>query len=136
MVIPLVYKKRKLLNPDEDSTWIQTISSFNLRNKEFGEVSSWLKTTSGNTIDVIYFILSVPIGEEDAFLPMFRHRSNMFLMSPASESQMLQEGLSWITPRTFPRVGRVDLGGTVLTKVPQRRILFKKWCLKLRQRRL
>ena len=61
MTIAMVYKKRKLLNPNADSTWIQTISSFNLRNKEFGEASSWLKTTSGNTIDVMYFVLSVPV---------------------------------------------------------------------------
>ena len=78
MVIAMVYKKRKLLNPDEDSTWIQTISSFNLRSKEFGEASIWLKTTSGNTIDVMYFVLSVPIGEEHAFLPMLKAQIKYF----------------------------------------------------------
>ena len=61
-------QRRKLVNPGEDSTWVETISSLNLRAKEFGEASLWLKTSSGNTIDVIYFIHSVPIGEEHAFL--------------------------------------------------------------------
>ena len=68
----LVYERQKLLNQNEDNTWIQTISSYNLRKKEFGEESKWFKTTSGNTIDVIYFFLSVPIGKENAFEPMLK----------------------------------------------------------------
>ena len=78
MVMAMVYKKQQLLNPDEDSTWVKTISSFNLRAKELGEASSWLKTTSGNTIDVMYFVLSVPIGEEHAFLPMLKTEIKYF----------------------------------------------------------
>jgi chemotaxis protein histidine kinase CheA len=66
-IIALAHKQRKLVNPNEDGSWIQSISSYNLRDKEFGEASSWLKTTNGNTIDVIYFIVSVPIGEANAF---------------------------------------------------------------------
>ena len=78
MIIALAYKQRKLVNPNEDGTWIQSISSHNLRKKEFGEASSWLKTTSGNTIDVIYFILTVRIGEEDTFEPMLKAQLKYF----------------------------------------------------------
>ena len=46
---------------------------------------------------------------------------------------MSREGLPWIIAKTFPRVGRVDLGSTVLEKVPQNRALPKKSCLKIRQ---
>jgi hypothetical protein len=77
-VITMANKKRKLLNPKEDGTWIETISSFNLRAKEFGEESIWLKTSSGNTIDVIYFVHAVPIGEEDTFLPTLKAKIKYF----------------------------------------------------------
>ena len=133
MMISLVYKKQKLLNQNEDNTWIQTISSYKLRKKEFGEESKWFKTTSGNTIDVIYFVLSVPIGKEDAFEPMLKAQIKYFLMPTVSKRLMPQEGLSWIIAKTFPRIRRVDLESTVLTKAQQRKALLKKWCLNLRQ---
>ena len=52
-VIKMACQRRKLLNPGEDSTWVETISSLNLRAKKFDKASIWLKTSSGNTIDVI-----------------------------------------------------------------------------------
>ena len=54
-------KKRKILNPNEDSTWIETISSYNLHAKEFGDESIWHKTSSRNIVDVIYFVHAVPL---------------------------------------------------------------------------
>ena len=78
MMISLVCKKRKLLNQNEDNAWIQTISSYKLRKKEFGEESKWFKTASGNTIDVIYFVLSVPIGKEDTFDSMLKSQIQFF----------------------------------------------------------
>ena len=116
----MVNNRRKLLHPEEDYTWIDTISSFNLRAKESGEESIWLKTSLGNTIDVMYFIHSVPIGEEHTFLSKLNAEIKYFLMSPVNGRQMPREGLFWIIVKTFPRVGRVDLGGTVLAKAPQK----------------
>ena len=52
-VIKMACQRRKLVNSGEDCTWVETISSLNLRAKEFGEPSTWLKTSSGNTTDVI-----------------------------------------------------------------------------------
>ena len=127
-------QRQKLLNPSEDSTWAETMLSFNLRAKDFGEASIWLKTSSGNTIDVMHFVHSVPIGEEHAFLSTLTDKIKYFLVSPVSGRQLSREGLLWITAKTFPRVGRVDLGGAVLKKAPQNRALPKKWCLKIRQR--
>ena len=77
-VIIMANKKRKALNPKEDSTWIETISSINLRAKEFGDESIWLKTGNGNTIDVIQFIHAVPIGEEETFLPALKAKIKYF----------------------------------------------------------
>ena len=66
-IIRLAHNKRKLFNPNEDSSWIESISSFNLRDKEFGDESRWLKTRSGNTMDVICFNVSVPVEDTNAF---------------------------------------------------------------------
>ena len=76
--IGVVNKKRKVLNPKEDSTWIETISLINLRAIEFGEESLWLKTTNKNTVDVIQFIHAVPIGEEEEFLPTLKAKIKYF----------------------------------------------------------
>ena len=76
--IDLAYNKRKLLNPKEDGTWIQTITSVNLRSVEFGDESHWLKTSSNNTVDVIQFIHAVPIGEEEDFLPTLKAKLKYF----------------------------------------------------------
>ncbi len=76
--IDLAYKKRKLVNPDEDGTWIQTITSINVRAVEFGEESLWFKTSSNNTVDVTQFIHAVPIGEEDDFLPNLKAKIKYF----------------------------------------------------------
>ena len=76
--IDLAYKKRKLVNPDEDGTWIQTITSINLRAVEFSEESHWLKTSSKNTVDVTQFIHAVPIGEEEDFLPTLKAKIKYF----------------------------------------------------------
>ena len=78
-IILLAHKKRKLLNPNEDSSWIQSISSYNLRDKEFGDESRWLKTKNGNTIDVIYFIVSVPVDEANAFESTLKAQLKYFL---------------------------------------------------------
>ena len=76
--IDLAYKKRKLLNPDEDGSWIQTITSINIRAVEFGEESIWFKTSSNNTVDVTQFIHAVPIGEEEDFLPTLKAKIKYF----------------------------------------------------------
>ena len=76
--IDLAYNKRKLLNPKEDGTWIQTITSINLRSVEFGDESRWLKTSSNNTVDVIQFIHADPIGEEEDFLPTLKAKLKYF----------------------------------------------------------
>ena len=52
--------------------------SYKLRKKEFGEESKWFKTASGNTIDVIYFVLSFPIGKEDTFESMLKSQIHFF----------------------------------------------------------
>ena len=78
-IILLAHKKRKLLNPNKDSSWIQSISSYNLRDKEFGDESRWLKTKNGNTIDVICFIVSVPIEEVNAFESVLKAQMRYFL---------------------------------------------------------
>ena len=72
-------KKRRVLNPKEDSKWIETITSINLRGKEFGDDSLWLKTGNNNTIDVIQFIHAVPIGEEHTFLPTLNAKMKYFI---------------------------------------------------------
>jgi len=132
MMISLVCKKRKLLNQNEDNAWIQTISSYKLRKKEFGQESKWFKTASGNTIDVIYFVLSVPIGKEDTFEFMLKSQIKIFLISPVNERVIPQESFFWNIAKAFPRVRRVDLASTVLTKALQIKALLKKWCLNLR----
>ena len=76
--IAVVNKKRKVTNPNEDSTWIETISSINLRALEFGEESLWLKTSSKNTVDVTQFIHAIPIGEEEEFLPTLKAKIKYF----------------------------------------------------------
>ena len=77
-LIDLAYNRRKLLNPKEDGTWIETIASINLRAVEFGEESRWLKTSSNNTVDVTQFIHAVPIGEEEDFLPTLKAKIKYF----------------------------------------------------------
>lgn len=79
-IIALVHKKRKLANPNEDGSWIQSVSSYNLRDEEFGEESRWLKTARGNTIDVMYFIVSVPIEKANAFESTLKAQLRYFLM--------------------------------------------------------
>ena len=76
--IDLAYKKRKLVNPNEGGTRIETITLINLRAVEFGEESRWLKTSSNNTVDVTQFIHDVPIGEDEDFLLTLKAKTKYF----------------------------------------------------------
>ena len=134
MVIAMVYKKRKLLNPDEDNTWIESISSFNLRAKEFGEASIWLKTSSGNTMDVMCFVLSVPIGEEHAFLPMLEAKIKYFFDVTRKRTTNTTGRLVLDYCQDLPQGRKGRLGGYCLNKGTTKRALPKKRCLNIRQR--
>ena len=43
-LITMANKKRKAVNPKEDSEWIKTIFSINLQSKEFGDECIWFET--------------------------------------------------------------------------------------------
>ena len=133
-VITMANKKQKLLNPDEDSTWVETISSFNLRAKDFGEASIWLKTSSGNTIDVMYFVHSVPIGEEHAFLPTLKAEIKYFFDITRKRKTNATGRLALDYCQDLPQGRKGGLGGYCLKKDTTKRALPKKWCLKIRQR--
>ena len=74
----VVHKKRMIMNPNEDGAWIDTVSFIRVRDQEYGEESKWRKTTNGNTIDLIYFVHGVPIGEEETFGPLLEKRIKYF----------------------------------------------------------
>ena len=109
-------KKRKLLNPDEDSTWIETISSFNLRAKDFGVESIWLKTGSGNAIDVMYFVHSVPIGEEHTFLPTLKAEIKYFFDVTRKRKTNATGRLVLDYCQDLPQGRKGGLGGCCLKK--------------------
>ena len=60
-------KIRKVVNPTLDGTWMDTISYYHMRDKEYGDESVWRRTSNNNTIDLVYFVDAVPIGEEESF---------------------------------------------------------------------
>ena len=103
------------------------------RAKEFGKESIWLKTSSGNTIDVMYFIHSVPIGEEHTFLSKLNAKIKYFFDVMRKRKTNTTGRLVLDYCKDLPESRKGGLGGTVLAKAPQKRALLKKWCLKTRQ---
>ena len=112
----MVTNKKKLLHPEEDYTWVDTISSFNLRAKEFGEESIWLKTSSGNTIDVMYFIHSVPIGEEHTFLSKLNAEIKYFFDLTRKRKTNATGRLVLDYCKDLPQGRKDGLGGYCLSK--------------------
>ena len=115
-VIKMACQRRKLLNPGEDSTWVETISSFNLRAKDFGEASIWLKTSSGNTIDVMYFVHSVPVGEDHAFLPTLKAEIKCFFDVTCKWKTNATGRLVLDYCQDLPQGRKGELGGCCLKK--------------------
>jgi hypothetical protein len=71
-------KKRKVVNPKEDGAWIDTVSDYHMRDKEYEDGSIWHRTSSGNTTDLVYFVHAVPIGEEESFGPLLAAKIKYF----------------------------------------------------------
>ena len=132
-LITMANKRRQLLCPKEDNTWIETISSFNLHAKEFGEESIWLETSSGNTIDVMYFIHSVPIGEEHTFLSKLNAEIKYFFDINRKQKTNATGRLVLDYCKDLPQGRKGGLGGYCHSKGTTKRALLKKWCLKTRQ---
>ena len=60
--------KRNILNPGEDNGWAESISSFHIRDKEYGTDSKWRRTEGkGNTTDLTFFFYTVPLDDESTF---------------------------------------------------------------------
>ena len=68
-LIKVALKKCKVVNPTEDGEWIEIISFYHMHDQEFGEETIWHRTSLNNEIDLVYFVHSVPIYEEDILGP-------------------------------------------------------------------
>ena len=79
-LIQLLHKKRKALKPTENGDWIDTIGYFRCREKEYGDESKWYRTEKkGNTIDLIYFVHTVPMDNQESFEPLLAQKIKYFI---------------------------------------------------------
>ena len=68
MLLKLALKKRKVINPSENDDWIETVAYYRMRDKEYGDENKWCRTEmKGNTIDLMYYIFSVSLNDEESF---------------------------------------------------------------------
>ena len=44
VLVNMAVTKRKILNPGEENGWLESISSFHMRDKEYGTDSKWRRT--------------------------------------------------------------------------------------------
>ena len=63
-LLKVALKKHKVVNSNEDGAWIETISYYHMHDKVYGAESIWHRTSSNNTIALVYFVHAVLIGEE------------------------------------------------------------------------
>lgn len=67
-LLKVALKKRKLVNPSEDGDWMETVTYYRMRATEYGDESKWRRTeVKGNTIDLMHFIFTVPLNDEESF---------------------------------------------------------------------
>jgi len=67
-LVNMAVTKRKILNPGEDNGWAESISSFHIRDKEYGTDSKWRRTEGkGNTTDLTFFFYTVLLHDESTF---------------------------------------------------------------------
>ena len=78
-LLMMALKRRKLLDPSEDGTWIDTVDYYKMRSKEYGEESKWFRSpVRGNTVDLMYFVHKVPLDDEDSFTSELTRKINYF----------------------------------------------------------
>ena len=66
----------------EDNTWLESIDFFHAREQEHGRENKWRRSGNSNsTTDLMYFVLTIPIGEEETFKDQLEKKVNLFFFT-------------------------------------------------------
>ena len=70
---------------------MEAVNYYKMRDKEYGDESKWFRTDKGNTIDLMYFVLKVPLDDEESFKSELDKKIKYFYVTKTRKRDMWEK---------------------------------------------